>query len=163
MAIIFFSLDDSVYSLDPITKQWQRHTSSTSFRYLHSAVASHGLMIVFGGNTHNDTSTSHGAKCFSADILAYDMVCDKWYNLGQSVPNNFDADLPRFGHSATIVNGSMIIHGGFNGLLKNDTLVYVPGRCEMFKDKPKCLEALAGIKCAWNTKKAACEQHPPHR
>ena len=70
-------LDNSVYSLDPITKQWRRHSSSTSFRYLHSAVASHGLMIVFGGNTHNDTSTSHGAKCFSADVLAYDMVCDK--------------------------------------------------------------------------------------
>lgn len=120
-------------------------------------------MIVFGGNTHNDTSTSHGAKCFSADVLAYDMVCDKWYNLGHSIPNTLDADLPRFGHSATIVNGSMIIHGGFNGLLKNDTLVYVPGRCEMFKEKSKCLEAQAGIKCAWNSKKSACEKHPPHR
>ena len=74
---IILILDNSVYSLDPITKQWRRHSSSTSFRYLHSAVASHGLMIVFGGNTHNDTSTSHGAKCFSADVLAYDMVCDK--------------------------------------------------------------------------------------
>ena len=40
-----------------------------------------GLMIVFGGNTHNDTSVSHGAKCYSADVLAYDMVCDKWYVL----------------------------------------------------------------------------------
>ena len=38
-------------------------------------------MIVFGGNTHNDTSVSHGAKCYSADVLAYDMVCDKWYVL----------------------------------------------------------------------------------
>ena len=36
-------------------------------------------MIVFGGNTHNDTSVSHGAKCYSADVLAYDMVCDKCY------------------------------------------------------------------------------------
>jgi len=42
-------------------------------RYLHSAVLLSGKMLVFGGNTHNDTSLSNGAKCFSADFLAYDM------------------------------------------------------------------------------------------
>ncbi|OPJ90401.1 hypothetical protein AV530_017648 [Patagioenas fasciata monilis] len=30
-------------------------------------------MLVFGGNTHNDTSMSHGAKCFSSDFMAYDI------------------------------------------------------------------------------------------
>jgi len=29
-------------------------------------------MLVFGGNTHNDTSISLGAKCYSLDFLAYD-------------------------------------------------------------------------------------------
>ena len=85
-------------------------------------------MIVFGGNTHNDTSVSYGAKCFSADVMAYDMVCDKWYNMGYTIPRHLNADLPRFGHSSVVINGSMIIHGGFNGVLKNDTLVYTPGR-----------------------------------
>lgn len=42
-------------------------------RYLHSAVLMNGAMLVFGGNTHNDTSLSNGAKCFSADFLAYDI------------------------------------------------------------------------------------------
>lgn len=42
-------------------------------RYLHSAVLLSGTMLVFGGNTHNDTSLSNGAKCFSADFLAYDI------------------------------------------------------------------------------------------
>lgn len=32
-----------------------------------------GTMLVFGGNTHNDTSMSHGAKCFSSDFMAYDI------------------------------------------------------------------------------------------
>lgn len=41
-------------------------------RYLHSAVLIGGLMLVFGGNTHNDTSISLGAKCYSLDFLAYD-------------------------------------------------------------------------------------------
>ena len=42
-------------------------------RYLHSAVIIGGAMLVFGGNTHNDTSVSMGAKCFSADFMAYDI------------------------------------------------------------------------------------------
>lgn len=32
-----------------------------------------GSMLVFGGNTHNDTSMSHGAKCFSSDFLVYNL------------------------------------------------------------------------------------------
>lgn len=42
-------------------------------RYLHSAVILSGTLLIFGGNTHNDTSLSNGAKCFSADFLAYDI------------------------------------------------------------------------------------------
>lgn len=36
-------------------------------------------MIVFGGNTHNDTSHSFGAKCYSNELLSYDVVCDTWH------------------------------------------------------------------------------------
>lgn len=43
------------------------------FRYLHTAVIVSGSMLVFGGNTHNDTSMSHGAKCFSSDFLVYNL------------------------------------------------------------------------------------------
>lgn len=43
------------------------------FRYLHTAVVVSGSMLVFGGNTHNDTSMSHGAKCFSSDFLVYNL------------------------------------------------------------------------------------------
>ncbi len=42
-------------------------------RYLHSSVLLGGSLLIFGGNTHNDTSLSNGAKCFSADFLAYDI------------------------------------------------------------------------------------------
>ena len=45
-------------------------------RYLHSAVLLSGTLLIFGGNTHNDTSLSNGAKCFSADFLAYDIGKD---------------------------------------------------------------------------------------
>lgn len=41
-------------------------------------------MLIFGGNTHNDTSLSNGAKCFSADFLAYDigMYCIVFFSFG---------------------------------------------------------------------------------
>lgn len=42
-------------------------------RYLHSAVLISGVLLVFGGNTHNDTSLSNGAKCFSSDFLSYNI------------------------------------------------------------------------------------------
>ena len=71
-------------SYDPIQKRWALHASATQVdasaatsRYLHSAVISAGMMLVFGGNTHNDTALSYGAKCFSADVIAYDILCDR--------------------------------------------------------------------------------------
>lgn len=50
-----------------------------SARYLHTAsFLSGGLMLVFGGNTHNDTVHSQGAKCYSGEMLSYDVTCDSW-------------------------------------------------------------------------------------
>ena len=129
-----------------------------SYRYLHSAVISHGLMLVFGGNTHNDTSFSHGAKCFSADFYVYDIACDRWYNSQASVPRDINADMARFGHSAVLHNGTMIVHAGFNGLLKNDVLSFTPGSCEMFKEHDACLNSRAGIKCVWDSKSKICRR-----
>lgn len=48
-------------------------TPSQSHRYLHSSVILNGMMLVFGGNTHNGTSYSNGGQCFSADFQAYDI------------------------------------------------------------------------------------------
>ena len=157
------SITDELYSFDPQDNRWTRHASSGSFRYLHTAVASHGLMVVFGGNTHNDTSFSHGAKCFSADLMVYDIVCDRWYNAHDSIPKDFGADMARFGHSAVVSNGTMLVHGGFHGVLKNDLLAYVPGECQMFKVREDCLGSRVGVKCVWDSKKDKCEKHPPNR
>ena len=60
-------------SLFPLNVYRKILRSSGQYKYLHSAVIISGLMLVFGGNTHNDTSMSYGAKCYSADFLAYDM------------------------------------------------------------------------------------------
>ena len=58
-------------------------------------------------------SSSHGAKCFSADLIVYDIVCDRWHNVQDSVPKDLNADMARFGHSAVLRNGTMLVHAGF--------------------------------------------------
>ncbi len=54
-----YGLTDSMYSFDPAQRVWRIHPSSGSYRYLHSAVMSGGLMLVYGGNTHNETAISN--------------------------------------------------------------------------------------------------------
>uniref|UniRef100_A0A3B4AVK8 EGF-like domain-containing protein n=1 Tax=Periophthalmus magnuspinnatus TaxID=409849 RepID=A0A3B4AVK8_9GOBI len=81
----------------------RRDRESGLARYLHSMVLLSGTLLVFGGNTHNDTSLSNGAKCFSADFLSYDIACDQWTVLPTpSLP----LDAQRFGHSTVVSNGS---------------------------------------------------------
>ena len=84
--------------------------------------------------------------------------------MGDSLPPDLDTDLARFGHTAVMNNGTMYLHGGFHGVLKNDLLAFVPGQCRMYKNKTACLKSLlAGVKCVWDSKKGLCEKHPPNR
>uniref|UniRef100_A0AAQ4Q4F3 Attractin like 1 n=1 Tax=Gasterosteus aculeatus aculeatus TaxID=481459 RepID=A0AAQ4Q4F3_GASAC len=115
-------------------------------RYLHSAVLLSGALLVFGGNTHNDTSLSNGAKCFSADFLAYDIACDEWTVLPRP---GLHRDANRFGHSAVVSNGSVFIFGGFSGLLLNDVLAYTPPSCRAFSNPASCGAAGPGLRCQW--------------
>ncbi|XP_014824565.1 PREDICTED: attractin-like protein 1 isoform X3 [Poecilia mexicana] len=68
-----YGLVDHMYRYVVSTRTWLILRESRLPRYLHSAVLLSGTMLVFGGNTHNDTSLSNGAKCFSTDFLAYDI------------------------------------------------------------------------------------------
>ncbi|KFO28973.1 Attractin-like protein 1 [Fukomys damarensis] len=147
-----YGLVDDLYKYEVNTKTWTILKESGFARYLHSAVLINGAMLIFGGNTHNDTSLSNGAKCFSADFLAYDIACDEWKILPKP---NLHRDVNRFGHSAVVINGSMYIFGGFSSVLLNDILVYKPPNCKAFRDEEFCKNAGPGIKCVWN--KSHCE------
>ncbi len=72
----------------------------------------------------------------------YDIRCDRWLPANDRVPRDLDADLARFGHSAVVGNnGTMFVHGGFHGLLRNDVLAFTPGECGAFKNREDCLGA----------------------
>ncbi|XP_073210368.1 attractin-like protein 1 isoform X4 [Lepidochelys kempii] len=147
-----YGLVDDLYRYEVNTRTWTILKESGFAKYLHSAVLISGALLIFGGNTHNDTSLSNGAKCFSADFLAYDIVCDEWKILPKP---NLHRDVNRFGHTAVVSNGSMYIFGGFSSVLLNDILVYKPPDCEAFRQEELCKNAGPGIRCLWN--KNQCE------
>lgn len=169
-----YELTNALYSYDPAQKVWRTHPSSGSYRYLHSAVMSGGLMLVYGGNTHNETAISNGAKCYSSDFIAYDTICDTWYKLQQPLPKSVGGDLSRYGHLAVsfglsyevevddeyhqpLLPYGMLVFGGFDGQLKSDVLVYVIGDCTSLSTKELCLTAMPGVKCVWNKAAKKCE------
>lgn len=117
------ALTSRLYSYDPNRYVWRMLTSAPSARFFHTAVfVSRGLMLVFGGNMHNDTHQSQGARCYSADTLGYDVTCDSWHQY--PIPNDM-SNLARYGHSATVFEKSMYIYGGFSGTMLSDMLRYV--------------------------------------
>ncbi|CAL8281783.1 unnamed protein product [Merluccius merluccius] len=141
-----YGLVDDLYRYEVNTRTWFILRESGFPRYLHSTVLVGGTLLVFGGNTHNDTSLSNGAKCFSADFLAYDIACDEWAHLPKP---DLHRDLPRFGHTAVVNNGSMYVFGGFSGVLLNDLLVYRPPSCQAFRAPEPCQAAGPGLRCVW--------------
>ncbi|XP_056152628.1 attractin-like protein 1 isoform X1 [Lampris incognitus] len=141
-----FGLVDDLYRYDVSTRTWFILRESRYPRYLHSAVLLSGTLLVFGGNTHNDTSLSNGAKCFSADFLAYDIACDEWKLLPKP---DLHRDVNRFGHSAVVSNSSMYVFGGFSSVLLNDVLVYRPPSCRAFLTEEGCAKAGPGVRCIW--------------
>ncbi|XP_015604179.1 attractin isoform X2 [Cephus cinctus] len=149
-------LTSRLYSYHPNTREWTLLTSAPSARFFHTGVfVSGGLMLIFGGNTHNDTHHSHGARCYSADTIAYDVTCDSWHQF--PMPREM-IDLPRYGHSATVFEKSMYIYGGFDGQMLSDMLRYTPGRCEHLTSQNQCLNARTGVKCVWDKREGRCLQ-----
>ncbi|XP_039224309.1 attractin isoform X2 [Crotalus tigris] len=148
-----YRLTDDLYKYEVRKYKWTILKESRFSRYLHSALIISGTMLVFGGNTHNDTSMSQGAKCFSSDFMAYDIACDRWSVLP---PPDLPHDINRFGHSAVLRNNTMYLFGGFNSLLLSDLVKYTPESCEAYLTKISCLKAGPGVRCVWNASVSQC-------
>ncbi|XP_033870460.3 attractin-like isoform X1 [Acipenser ruthenus] len=148
-----YGLADDLYKYEVDSRMWTILKDSGFFRYLHTAIIVSGTMLVFGGNTHNDTSMSHGAKCFSSDFMAYDIACDEWSVLPRL---DLHHDVNRFGHSAVYSNSTMYVFGGFNSLLLSDVLMFTPASCAAFSSDTACAVAGPGIRCLWNSSLGQC-------
>lgn len=146
-------LAGDLYKYDVDRRMWKILKYSRFPRFLHTAEILSGNMLVFGGNTHNDTQTSQGAKCFSSDVLTYDMACDSWKLLP---PLALHQDVSRYGHSAVLRNRTLFVFGGFNSLLLSDVLMFTSTSCEAFTSSSSCLGAGPGIRCVWDSSTSRC-------
>src|SRR5699024_1657641 len=132
---------------------------SKSPRYLHSASIINGMLLVYGGNGHNVTDDNSGDICFSPQFLAYDISCDTWRNLKLPfIPNaEQDYQFGRYGHSSIAYEDSLYIFGGFNGIMHNSLMKYVPGNCSHFNNLEECSLIRTDSKCFWNKDKSTCQ------
>ncbi|XP_070211800.1 attractin-like protein 1 isoform X1 [Littorina saxatilis] len=141
-----YLLTDVLYVYDINGREWMILQSSGHPRYLHSMLLVDNYLLVFGGNTHNDTSKSLGAKCFSTDFMLYDIKCNSWHAMK---PPSLD-NTARFGHSMVLYNKSMYMFGGFDSLMLNDLVRVTLGKCDSITNETDCGQALPGKRCLWD-------------
>ena len=67
-------LTSQTISYNPESREILMLTPSERPRYLHSSVFVNGVMYIYGGSIHNDTTPS--ALCYSSDFMAYYPTCD---------------------------------------------------------------------------------------
>ncbi|XP_070539699.1 attractin-like protein 1 isoform X2 [Ptychodera flava] len=151
-----YFLSDELYTYTPDKKHWSiLSPSGAHYVYLHSAVLIGGMMYVFGGNPHNETNGA--AKCYSPELIVYDIRCDVWSRL--PLENEIYTDLSRYGHSAVTHSGKMYVLSGYNGVMLQDIPIYTPGDCTKFIDEPSCIESSPGISCYWDSSESSCHTY----
>ncbi|XP_039760808.1 attractin-like protein 1 isoform X1 [Pararge aegeria] len=152
----------ALYEYEVETRIWRPLPSAPTPRYLHSAIfISPGVMLVFGGNAHNDSAaassgTTAASQCYSAAALLYDVRCKVWHIL------NTTGVSARAAHAAALLplrsRPTAIVHGGFDGRLRSDALIFTAGdECSSRNDETSCLNsaAVAAIACVW-TRSEGC-------
>uniref|UniRef100_A0A2A4KAL1 CUB domain-containing protein n=1 Tax=Heliothis virescens TaxID=7102 RepID=A0A2A4KAL1_HELVI len=153
----------SLFEYDPELRLWRPLQSAPTPRYLHSATfITPGVMLVFGGNAHNDSaaalvSNPAASKCYSAGTLLYDVRCGTWSaaaSLGGGA---------RAAHAAAPISTkdrrAVLIHAGFDGRLRSDSLVFEAGEgCSRHTSEAACLTAAhhTAIACVWRQRDRAC-------
>ncbi|KAJ8709801.1 hypothetical protein PYW08_009805 [Mythimna loreyi] len=153
----------SLFEYDPELRLWRPLQSAPTPRYLHSATfITPGVMLVFGGNAHNDSaaaliSNPAASKCYSAGALLYDVRCGVWWAAPQAGGG------ARAAHAAAPLlirdRRTVIIHAGFDGRLRSDALIFEAGEgCSRHTSEAACLTAAqhTAVACVWRPRDRAC-------
>ncbi|XP_026729048.1 attractin isoform X2 [Trichoplusia ni] len=153
----------SLFEYDPELRLWRPLQSAPTPRYLHTATfITPGIMLVFGGNAHNDSAAAlvanpAASKCYSAGALLYDVRCGVWYTAAGA------RGAARAAHAAAPITlrdrKAVFIHAGFDGRLRGDALVFEAGAaCSRHGAEAACLQAAraAATACVWRAADAKC-------
>ena len=72
------------------------------------------------------------------------IVCNKWSTL--SLPG-LSTRAERFGHSGVVYEGSMLIFGGYNGIMFGEVLLLELKNCTVINNMEECVKETF---CMWN-------------
>ncbi|XP_026322892.1 attractin [Hyposmocoma kahamanoa] len=153
----------ALYEYDVDKKIWRPLPSAPTPRYLHTAVfVSPGIMLVFGGNAHNDSAAAAitnpaGSRCYSSGAMLYDVRCSLWRS------TTTPPGAARAAHAAALLprrtRRTAVIYGGFDGRLRSDALTFETGdKCSSHKTEASCLGSaqFAAVACAWRSHERVC-------
>ncbi|XP_065316096.1 attractin-like isoform X2 [Gordionus sp. m RMFG-2023] len=107
------------YVYDPLLRIWKILESSPYKLYMHQSISLFGLILVYGGQAQYKFNQSRFA-CQSSIFLAYDTYANEWHTLPYPLSPLIK---DRIAHSSIIIDNKWYIHGGFNGIILNDTLI----------------------------------------
>ncbi|OQV18166.1 Attractin [Hypsibius exemplaris] len=152
-----YILSSRMLVYDPSKSLFKKLKDAPVPRFLHSGALMERTILFFGGNPHNESVSSRGAPCYAGDFYSYDIECDTWSFLkAPSIPYS-RVRLPRYGHSSLVFKEQMYIFGGFQGILLNDVIRYIPGQCRHFQTRDSCLGSVKlGRRCAWSERTKQC-------
>ncbi|XP_041985454.1 attractin-like protein 1 [Aricia agestis] len=156
---------DALYEYNVDSRVWRPLPRAPTPRYLHAAIfVSPGMMLVFGGNAHNDSAaaaplaTPAANKCYSGDAYLYDVRCARWLTTSSPLT------APRAASAVALLpkarTSTAIFIAGFDGRLRSDALLFETGsKCSTHKDETSCLNSAkrAAIACVWRIKEQMCE------
>uniref|UniRef100_A0AC35U8Y0 CUB domain-containing protein n=1 Tax=Rhabditophanes sp. KR3021 TaxID=114890 RepID=A0AC35U8Y0_9BILA len=133
-----YVISNQLLEFDPADESWIELNRSQKSVYKHSAVLLNDIMIIFGGNAHNESSFKKDSQCLSQNILAYDTLCDEWIPLPLEVKKDEKFKFELYGHSAVVYKNGMYVSGGFNGRMLDGIMRLEPPSCHHFKDQNDC-------------------------
>ena len=115
-------------------------THSGSPHYLHTMSLFGPLLVVFGGCQGDEQS------CYTNEMTLYNTLCDTWKVVEY---HGLPANSSRYGHTAIShqSSNSLLIFGGFFGVLHHDMLQLHIASCSIHQTKHDCLY-LSDF-CAW--------------
>eukprot|EP00795_Rhopilema_esculentum_P012202 gene12202-2824_t len=147
-------VSSALFSFSPSKKTWTVLPSSNRPRMLHSSVIVGRMMIVYGGtNHHHENIKEHEKKCYSNDVLVYNIDCKSWTKIDSK---DLFEQKGRFGQTAVSHERKMYVFGGFDGVPRNDLMAIAIGECSGFATKTSCLEAPFVSNCVWDKASLRC-------
>eukprot|EP00112_Aurelia_sp_Birch-Aquarium-sp1_P019547 Seg485.7_Seg485.4 transcript_id=Seg485.7_Seg485.4/GoldUCD/mRNA.D3Y31 product="putative protein tag-53" protein_id=Seg485.7_Seg485.4/GoldUCD/D3Y31 len=147
-------VSSSLFTFSPTSKAWRVMPSSGNPRMLHSSVVMGRLLVIYGGTNHyHETIKDEKKRCYSHDVLAYDIDCKSWKNIDTG--KLFDTK-GMFGHTAVSYNRTMYVFGGFDGIPQRNIIPITIGHCSGYSTRAACLQAPHIANCVWDTVRIRC-------